>query len=343
MVERRRSIAPTFRDRHLERRLATDGFVVLPQLATGHLADLLRVHEHHVRALRREQPAPTTEEERLGAEWEARQHWTGRMGPGARWRNGVDELTLAEKHELFEQLSPACTDLADRLFVDHRLLVLSLLDKRQGADGVLPLHHDPTFVPEEGHRSVTLWIALDDIDARTDNGPLHVLPGSHLVAEDLRGTRIEPGYVSGIQELWSRTLSVGVRAGDAVVWDSRLLHGSSPNRSGCPRRAVVAVAIPGDARLVHAVAGEDGHVQVVPVDDSFYRWSSFRTIRDDPPADRDSTSVPRRDPPDARAYLAAADRRRRRLALRAHLATSRWRGRRISRRVATHAPAGRRP
>ena len=286
-------------------------------------------------ALRREQAPPASDEERLGVEWEARQPWNRRMGPGSSWRNGVDELVIDEKQDLYATLEPLYAPLLVDLFVDHRPVVLSVLDKRSGSDGVLPLHHDPTFVHEPVERSVTLWIALDDIGERPDNGPLHVLPGSHRAAEHLRGTRIEPLWQHDIERLWAHTLPIEICAGDAVVWDSRLVHGSSPNRSGRPRRAAVGVIVPRSAPLLHAAADESDKIAVFEVDDEFYRWCGFRAIREEPPDELPSAVVERPAPHTTEDYLALADRHRRMLPLRWTLAQGRRRTGRAARKLAS--------
>jgi ectoine hydroxylase-related dioxygenase (phytanoyl-CoA dioxygenase family) len=89
--------------------------------------------------------------------------------------------------------------------------------------------------------AVTLWIALDRADAAT--GGLQVIPGSHhLDAQPLRPQRSQPNlFGSEISpELVDPTLAraLTLAPGDVSAHHPNLIHGSLPNRSGQPRRAL---------------------------------------------------------------------------------------------------------
>lgn len=89
-------------------------------------------------------------------------------------------------------------------------------------------------------QAVTIWLALDDTD--DSNGALCVIPGSHrrpLAAPDASsgglfpGTALPPGSVD-----LSEAVVLRLAAGDASAHHSALVHGSGPNVSGRPRRAL---------------------------------------------------------------------------------------------------------
>jgi phytanoyl-CoA hydroxylase len=92
-----------------------------------------------------------------------------------------------------------------------------------------------------GAPALTLWIALDDADHT--NGGLRVIPGSHAldpvplrqnaVTPSLFGVEMDPALVD-------ETLAVDVplAAGDVSVHHAHVIHGSGPNRSDRPRRAL---------------------------------------------------------------------------------------------------------
>ncbi|MGH8988680.1 MAG: phytanoyl-CoA dioxygenase family protein [Acidimicrobiales bacterium] len=92
-----------------------------------------------------------------------------------------------------------------------------------------------------GSQALTVWIALDDTDSA--NGCLRVIPGSHsLHAQPLRvadkepslfGVEMDPALVDE-----TRAVDLPLRAGDASVHHPSLVHGSGPNRSDRPRRAL---------------------------------------------------------------------------------------------------------
>lgn len=90
--------------------------------------------------------------------------------------------------------------------------------------------------------AVTLWIALDAADEV--NGGLRVIPGSHLLAaQPLRpnssaanvfGSEIDPGLVDP-----ALAHQLSLAPGDVSAHHPHLIHGSLPNPSARPRRALV--------------------------------------------------------------------------------------------------------
>lgn len=91
----------------------------------------------------------------------------------------------------------------------------------------MPMHID-SFVPYLGpHVFIVQYsIILQDQDA--DNGCTVVVPGSHLAGN----------YTT--QEARSDAVPIESEAGDVVIWDSRLWHGTTENVSGDTRWAIVA-------------------------------------------------------------------------------------------------------
>jgi hypothetical protein len=249
-------LEPTLRNRDLQRRLERDGWVVVPGLATEHLASLRGIADSVVRG-----PVPAGLPEA----------WQSMKAPGGAWELSLDHLDDACREEVEERSAAAWGDLVPALCPDHRVVLTAFLFKHPGADGVLPLHQDPTVVDERRHRSVTFWVPLDPISRRLDNGPLHVLPGSHRVARALRGTGTVPEYLSRVERLWRHAEPVDVEAGDVVVMDSRLVHGSPPNADQQVRRVMSGVVVPREAELVHVVARSGAGLEILRPDEAFFR------------------------------------------------------------------------
>lgn len=106
-------------------------------------------------------------------------------------------------------------------------------------------HQDGGTWPLEPLDAVTLWVALDDADAA--NGALRVVPGSHrrgLLGHERNDTRLatELFNVSLPADQIDEATAVDVvlQAGDVSAHHPALIHGSGPNRSRRPRRALVA-------------------------------------------------------------------------------------------------------
>lgn len=87
-----------------------------------------------------------------------------------------------------------------------------------------------------------MHVALDESDV--ENGCLHYVPGSHRWG--LFGTAAFDGDEAGVRddlpaELRARfdPVACPLRRGEAVLHHSHAMHGSPPNRSARPRRALV--------------------------------------------------------------------------------------------------------
>ncbi len=151
---------------------------------------------------------------------------------------------------------------------DFRVVMGSLVARAPGSDQRdLPLHQDWSFVDESRARSVSVWIPLQDVDA--ENGCLQVVPGSHRHDQPLRGIGSGFRYRAAEAELRARHLhDLLMRAGEAVFFDHRLIHGSRGNDSALPRLAVGAVLLERDVPLVMGQPEEQGW-RFAPLPDDF--------------------------------------------------------------------------
>jgi len=133
------------------------------------------------------------------------------------------------------QVACAAVDLpALILFHDHLLL------KHAGGDD-MAWHQDYSYLPVDRPDGLTLWVALDDIDA--GNGCLYYLLGSHLGGErraawgmtgdDDPRAALPPIEVPDDQP----GLAAPTAAGCAVAHHALLWHRSPRNVSGRPRRS----------------------------------------------------------------------------------------------------------
>lgn len=102
-------------------------------------------------------------------------------------------------------------------------------------EGEFLLHHDWGYYRINGYPDTTMSsvIAIDDCEER---GPIRVVPGSHRIDVALRdGSGV---LVDGALE--SPDLHpVNLTAGSVLLFHSKLVHDSEPNRSGLPRRLMI--------------------------------------------------------------------------------------------------------
>ena len=232
------------RDPDLERTMAAQGYVVVPLLAADEIARLRALFE-------RTHPQPA---EGFATDFE-------RLDPASR--------VLVE-----EEAAPLWAEHLPGLLDDYRIFMTSFLAKWPGQGSGLSLHQDWTYIDERRGRSVAFWVALDDVGPAIGNGPLCVVPGSHLLADTYRGPATEQWFSPWLDELARAAVPLTVPAGHAVLIDARLIHWSPPNGSGRLRLALAGAAVPREAPLLFVVDEPDDQVRVVAADDALFATSS---------------------------------------------------------------------
>jgi len=133
------------------------------------------------------------------------------------------------------------------------------------------VHQDSAFVDEQAFRSASIWVPTVDVDA--DNGAVWFFPGSHLVRAAKRGSNqqvfVFQGVADPIEERCGKM--VAMRAGDALVFDHRVVHWSYANFTDLPRLVAVLGVVPNDAALLHHRVTDDGErIETYQIDDGFF-------------------------------------------------------------------------
>lgn len=158
----------------------------------------------------------------------------------------------------------------DQHFIDPRILLGAFLLKPPGPKTDKSPHQDWALVDERFSYSVAVWCPLVDTNER--NGMLHLMAGTHRVWPTFRGRNLpQPMEHLDVEALARRLVPVPCRAGDAIVFDNRLVHWSPANQTDEPRPVAAVGLCPQDAVTVHFEQGSDGRLYRAEVDDSFYR------------------------------------------------------------------------
>lgn len=145
----------------------------------------------------------------------------------------------------------------------------AFLAKGPDPSGRMEVHQDFTSVDERRGCSVNVWCPLDDVDE--EGGCLEMVPGSHRWFDWLRGPSVPSVQLPFGPDVDPHLVGVPVRAGEAVVYDHRLLHGSRRNRTGSIRVAVQIGLRPVELPLVMAFAVDGSSaVELREVDEAFY-------------------------------------------------------------------------
>lgn len=146
------------------------------------------------------------------------------------------------KKEIHQSFQDLIYPFIKRQFINHKLLNYFFLVKGKGKQSTLNLHQDWSIVNERKYSAYNLWIPLSKSTVK--NGTLHVLKGSHQFPLNIRGAGIEPKYFSHFEEAKKHMEAVEVNVGEALLFNSRLLHYSPMNLTGFPRTAIINNLIP---------------------------------------------------------------------------------------------------
>lgn len=230
-----------FRDDLLEQRFRRDGHVVVPFLDRHEVAAIDRAYWSEV-------ADPGDQVLAIDFDREDR-------GPMRRARALVEPLV---GHRIRE------------LFAAHRLVFATFVVKHPNPDSNMAIHEDRTWVDERAHRSATVWIPLVDVGAGLPNGHLEVVPRSHRLGQRWSGSNTPAHTRPWDPWLEDQLVPLDVSAGHAVIYDSRTLHASPPNRSDAPRVALALGVVPVDAQLIHVVASGTSARSIYAVDEDFY-------------------------------------------------------------------------
>jgi hypothetical protein len=159
--------------------------------------------------------------------------------------------------------------LSQQWFAGFTPFLYTYLTKFASERSSLLEHRDWMYVDElPGERSYILYVAVDDADDR--NGMLHLVPRSHLLDGPPCGTRLIWPWLAHADVLRRHAVAVPLRAGEAAIWDNRLIHMSFENTSPVDRVAMGLWCHRTGGGLAHFVGGDGGVVARHEVDEWFF-------------------------------------------------------------------------
>jgi hypothetical protein len=181
------------------------------------------------------------------------------FSPNGDYRRSVDQL-------IKEAFVKSLTDKIE----GAKMLYSNFMVKESGDGSDFFIHQDWTYVNEDKVSSWAIWVPL--VDLTDNNGALHVVPGSHRMKNNFRGPGVADA-LDGLQDVIRNELGspLKLKAGEAVVWDHRLVHYSPANLSPKSRVAATVILVPEGEQILHCrAAGAELEVDVHEVDTDFY-------------------------------------------------------------------------
>ncbi|MFN8276294.1 MAG: phytanoyl-CoA dioxygenase family protein [Chitinophagales bacterium] len=151
----------------------------------------------------------------------------------------LQEYIFSFVHKLDAVVAPRFADLNNCEIGDGGTFFIK---PPSAAASILHPHQDSAVIDERRFYGVFLWMPLQDIDH--SNGPLYVLPKSHLWGNVQRSQHIPWAFRHVYKFLWQHMIPVPVKAGDIICFDTSLIHASGPNTSSNTRVAVCGALLP---------------------------------------------------------------------------------------------------
>ncbi len=170
-------------------------------------------------------------------------------------------------HSIDEKIGKKLADI----FINYSPLVFNFIVKLPGDDTEVFIHNDHTHVDEAYFQSVNIWIPL--VDTNKENGMLYVLPGSQNFPNPPRGFEMQYPYSQFHKAIKPYTIPVPLKAGEAIVYNNKMLHRSEPNLGAKPRPAIITGMLPDEAQPMiyfkHKALPEN-KVELFALDREFY-------------------------------------------------------------------------
>jgi len=118
------------------------------------------------------------------------------------------------------------------------------------ADSEWNLHQDWTFIDEQKHHSLGVWVPLCDVNQK--NGCLSVVKRSHRFLSNVRGTNTFSEYSNISSFIKQDYLTpIPMKAGEAILFLNSMLHYSGPNLTDERRISVNCLMFPKKAQPYH--------------------------------------------------------------------------------------------
>lgn len=171
------------------------------------------------------------------------------------------------RQKMNEAIQQNCARAIKQTFVNCTPLGATFMVKNKGANGSLKPHQDWSIVDENRFNSYNIWLPL--VDVNEANGTLLILPQSHSFIENIRGLNIPSSFEQVEKEVWKYLIPLNVKAGNAVVYDHRLLHASGINQTNQTRLTIVYGIVPENAEMRYYF-GNKNKIEVYGCSPEFY-------------------------------------------------------------------------
>jgi len=218
-----RLIRAKFKDPILEEAFERDGYVVIKNMVSKQvIKEMMGLFTHHYQP-----PAQKIVS------------WNTAAMLGEEEKNHISS-------ELMKNLTPALDSIIDD-YTPPFAYFLTKPAEKTATD--IPIHRDASAVDEKKSEYLIFWMPL--VDLNKENGCLYVMPGSNKLFSYELPFAVDWPYKYLSKDLEAYKVDLKLRAGDAVIFSGKTLHGSYPNVSDSPRPAVCCGLIDPTTQLLY--------------------------------------------------------------------------------------------
>ena len=189
--------------------------------------------------------------------------------------NHLGLLSESERMAVSERLMEHIRPSVEKHFYDCETFFSFFLTKPTNQPPTeVPIHSDSSALDEGKYEYLTTWMPL--IDVTRKNGCLYVIPRSKGIISYCQPLTLEFPYPGVIKSLKRYAVDIPMKAGDLLIFSSKTLHGSYPNRSQNPRPAIQSVLLyPKVEIFYHYYDKEKNLINTYQVDNWFYLKNQF--------------------------------------------------------------------
>ena len=138
----------------------------------------------------------------------------------------------------------------EKLFIDFKPLFANYIIKEPFRDNECPVHQDWSYIDESQSTSINIWCPL--VDTNKFNGAMQGVRGSHKLRTPIRFTpHIQPDWTSYNNVIKVKMEPLYLKAGEALIYNSRVIHYTPDNITDKARLAFGFVNIPVEAQSIH--------------------------------------------------------------------------------------------
>lgn len=176
---------------------------------------------------------------------------------------------LDGKPEFNHKLKYACKALfkesIDANFENHYVSGGAFLLKGTGESSVSSLHQDWTLVDETQYTSASIFCPVEDVTL--ENGCLQILKGSHRWFYNIARSINMPSVFIEFSQIKRGLKALPVKAGEALLFDHKVFHGSLQNHTNKIRVAVAVGINTKGAELFHLIRKGEKVIKIAANDE----------------------------------------------------------------------------